>query len=455
MRRKPNSVLNKWLWAVLLIVTAVCSVFIFLMLRKDVSVNVARVINETDQSGVIEPQEAFVNTPATAPVPARTAAPTQTPEAKPTPEPVTVTFTESSELRLPGLKEALQYGQPFNLRGTVESSQALAVVTASVFRAEANEPQPLLEARVTFRASDNIKVYTLDDAKTPEESTSINGLLSFRTLQAGWYTLEISATPENAKNVIIAKTDFCVEEPSEWLQLTSNSFRDNYSHALSFFKRTERFMFKYKWAQGRNIITDPKWVNKYITSIEGLNGEDWKVHTEAASCFEKAIDYLKNTYVRVQGNGHDSGVVKLSKLVKTFNGAYYSRFVTDKTFISHHAFGTAVDCNAFTQPNNNEIENHDIIQYEVKDCLEYNGIKKDGKRSYHDFRYSGNWQEYYADIPTSLLNYLLYELAFYRAGFGWGYYYSHTCDAMHFSLSERDISEHDDDSIGLRKVYEY
>ena len=52
-----------------------------------------------------------------------------------------------------------------------------------------------------------------------------------------------------------------------------------------------------------------------------------------------------------------------------------------------------------------------------------------------------------------MVNYLLYELAFYRAGFLWAHYYRSTSDAMHFTLSEFVTGTHDDG--GLRKVFDY
>ncbi len=449
---------NKVMWAVSIAITAVCAVLIFLLLQDSSPTtlqadNVVPVQSDDTAAAALQTQSVYpreTSGPASEP-----AAADQTSTPKPDPSPVHIIFTESRELLLPRLNEKLQYGQRFYLSGKIESTEPLTGVTATIYPEGAEDTTPVQQAEVAFSASDNVKTYDLDDAESPSGGSSVNDLMSFDLLEAGWYTLEISASTEKAEDIYLVSSDFVVGEPSEWLQLTSNNFRYNYSYAAAFFGKPDRFLFKYKWGNGRNIITDPKWVRKYITSFKGVNGENWKVHIDAVPYFEKAVDYLENTYVRVRGNGHDSGVIRLSRLIKSFNGAYYSRFVTDKSFISHHAFGTALDLNASIKPNNNVIENHGIIWHEVNDCLVYNGIMKDGKKSYYDFTYTGSWQERYRDIPTSLLNYLLYELAFFRAGFGWGYYYSHTCDAMHFTLSERDIMEHSDTDTGLRKVYEY
>ncbi len=46
-------------------------------------------------------------------------------------------------------------------------------------------------------------------------------------------------------------------------------------------------------------------------------------------------------------------------------------------------------------------------------------------------------------------------MAFFRAGFQWGYYYESACDGMHFTLAEFDINRHMYSDVGLRKIYEY
>ena len=107
-------------------------------------------------------------------------------------------------------------------------------------------------------------------------------------------------------------------------------------------------------------------------------------------------------------------------------------------------------------PNANIPRNHDLIGGEVRNHLTYLGIKTDenGIR-YYDFAYDGSYSARYNKVPKTIINYLLYELAFFRAGFEWGFYYETTCDAMHFMLTENDITRHMHTDIGLRKVYEY
>ena len=136
--------------------------------------------------------------------------------------------------------------------------------------------------------------------------------------------------------------------------------------------------------------------------------------------------------------------------------AYVPRFQSNLEYLSHHTLGTAIDVNDNMYPNQNIPRNHDLIGGEVKNHLVYNGIKTDENGiKYYDFTYDGTYPAKYKKIPKSILNYLVYELAFFRAGFEWGFYYETTCDAMHFMLTENDRNRHMHTDIGLRKVYEY
>jgi hypothetical protein len=389
--------------------------------------------------------------PTPSPEPAPTPTPAPTPAPTPTPEPIPVTFVESKELRLPNMDEALQHGQLFNLRGIVQSDEPLKSVTVTITCDNSNNKLYPYEATVTFSQTDGVLSYSLDDAKATKGGKAISQLLSFKKLQSGRHCLTITASTFTEESILLVSTGFVVAEPSQWIQLTSNNFRNNYLEALNFFGDKERFLFKYKWGKNSSIVIDPEWRKKYLVPMPGFRGS---VHVDAVPYFEKAKEYLKNTYIRVRGNKRDSGIIRLDALVKEINGAYVSRFVNAKDFISHHAFGTAVDINAYMYPWKYSIKNREVIRDEVT-LLTYNGIAESDGKKYYDFTYTGSWRTYYKNVPTSLLNYLIYELAFFRAGFGWGYYYDHTCDGMHFTLTELDIAKHSEPGVGLRKVYEY
>ena len=191
-----------------------------------------------------------------------------------------------------------------------------------------------------------------------------------------------------------------------------------------------------------------------MTSVTSPAGQTWYVHKKAAPHYNAAINYMKTSFVRVRGTS-DSGVIRLWELVSTFDGILNTRFVSALDFISHHAFGTAIDLNASMTPNGNALVNRALILSEVRDKLVYNGIKTENGVSYYDFTYTGSYSEKHKNVPTTVVNYLLYELAFYRAGFSWGYYYRHACDAMHFGLSEMSADTHNTSDRSLRKVYSY
>jgi len=44
---------------------------------------------------------------------------------------------------------------------------------------------------------------------------------------------------------------------------------------------------------------------------------------------------------------------------------------------------------------------------------------------------------------------------YHYGGFGWGVYYPHTSDAMHFSLTELSPSLFTDGAYAMRKITEY
>lgn len=434
---------NKIVIATLIVLFAIACVFIFIFVSTDNKKVSAGSLNTASASEVsIIP----IETPPlpTATEQALSTAPAETIESS---EP-SIDFVESAELKLPSMTEDLQCGQVFHLRGTVKSTSPLKKITVSVSAIDFD----MTDYVNTSTFPDDVYSYSFEKSEQTSDGIAICDKIQFETLKPGKYKLNISGVnAADSQPVTIVTSEFQVVK-SEWIQLISNNFRENYSHALSFFGDEKRFLFKYKWGEGRNITIDQEWVKKYIKTIKGLNGQKWTMHVDAIPYFENAINYLKNTYVRVKSNTHDTGVIQLSKLIKSYNGLYVSRYVTDRTFISHHSFGTAIDINAGIDVNKNLIDNQLLIETEVKDNLTYNGIKKENGRSCYDFTYKGDTDNYYKSAPATVINYLLYELAFYRAGFGWGYYYSHTCDAMHFTLSEFDISIHDN---GLRKVTTY
>lgn len=392
---------------------------------------------------------------------APTVKPSATPTVKPTatPRPIEGTgfsFSASPNLPLPNTGEDVPQGQPFTFGGMVYSDSPILEISAIIISSGGSTKK----YSVSFSESDSKTSVELVDRTFPSSGDqSLTAKVRFQELPAGSYTFNLVGTNTKDENVLIASSSFKIVS-SEWKQLISNNLRNNYAYALSFFGSRDEFMFEYKWkdSSGRDIELKggkEAWRKAHMTNIASPSGGTWCVHNKAVSYYEAAIEYLKTTYVRVRGAG-DSGVIKLWDLVSTFDGIWNPRFVTGRSFVSHHAFGTAIDLNASLDANRNSLSNRQLILTEVRDHLTYNGIKTaDNGRQYYDFTYDGSHGTDGNNVPTTIVNYLLYELAFYRAGFNWGYYYDHTCDAMHFGLSEMPASIHDTSSRSLRKVYTY
>ena len=284
-------------------------------------------------------------------------------------------------------------------------------------------------------------------------NSSLTAKTRFEDLAAGSYTFSLYASTTASAGVLLRSNQFKVVR-SEWIQLISNNLRNNYAYALSFFGSRSEFMFRYKWGEGRNITVEQSWLNSHFTAVTNPAGKKWYVHSRAKAGFERALGYLADSYVHVGGT-YDSGVVRLWDLVSSFDGILNTRFVTDRTFVSHHSFGAAIDLNASMDANRNVLSNRALILSEVREHLVYNGIKTANGVRYYDFTYNGSYGKTHRGIPQTVVNYLLYELAFFRAGFGWGYYYDHACDGMHFTLSEMNCDIHNTSPRSLRKVYQY
>ncbi len=345
-------------------------------------------------------------------------------------------------------------GSDFPLAGEVRANRPLTGVTVTIDCAYNSDPFYPYRSSVYFPEGSEIYTCRLDQSEGTIEGVSIASRLDLSQLRTGVHTLKIIASCQGAKSVELLRVRFYVIGP-EWEQLTPEDFNDSYDEALSFFGDEARFCYRYQWVSGRYTMADPDWEETYITTIAGLpEGTDWTVHVDAVPYFEQALAYLRGTHVRVSGTNGDSGVIPLASLVGTYNGCYVSRFTSSLRTISHHAFGTAIDLNATLAPNLNTAENIALIDDEVGDHLVYNGVKSENGLSYYDFTYSGGYEALLAGVPETVVNYLLYELAFYRAGFLWAHYYRSTSDGMHFTLSEFVYRKHDDGS-GLKKVFDY
>ena len=386
-----------------------------------------------------------------------TAAPTETPfvqqEAIHSEAPADlVVFLESSDFPLPSTETQIQRKRPFWIDGTIRSTSPITEVRVQIVDNHGNLRS---EADKHFLTDENILTYQLLDLTFSSDIDGISENIKFQDLPVGTYSLLIHAAVNDGDAKLLSESQFRITD-EYWIQLQPNSLRGNYSTALAFFGSPERFLFRYRFNKSSPIITvDSDWISQYVAQATCLNGKKWTVHVDAVPYFEQACKYLESTYVRVSSSKHDSGPFCLADLVLKMDGTMIRRFTNSKEFISHHSFGTAVDINAHYPSQKDKIANREQIYKEVHDNLIYNGIIEIKGKQCYDFTYLGNGRRLIHDVPEPIVNYLLYELAFYRAGFSWGAYYPHTCDAMHFTLSELSPALFTDGPYAMRKVFDY
>lgn len=350
--------------------------------------------------------------------------------------------------------DELQYKLDYNIRGSVYTDSPLLCVTASL--ASLEEGKTVTET-VVFDPDADIRGYSFENESEPLGGEGLDTLFDISRLRPGQYRFTIVAASQALPDGIILYTADCAIVGSKQLLLTQNKFDGNYNEVSAFFGGdTSKFLFRYWLRDSRSISTDPDWRESYL--VESSLG---RVHADALPYFELANYFLENTYVSVTlvnaKNGNETaGRVTLLKKLISKETTYVPRFQSNLQYVSHHTLGTAIDVNDDLYPNKNAEKNHAVIGDDVRDHLVYNGVKTtDDGLQYYDFTYDGSYPARFARVPKSIVNYLLYELAFFRAGFQWGYYYESTCDAMHFTLAEFDINRHMYSDIGLRKIYEY
>ena len=435
-KRKRGNEMRRAAMIALLGVIALCLLFLLIALPL-------RALNE-------EPVSA---------TPAVTAAPSPTPIPTPSPTPFlpsVLTFDESADDPLPASSSRIAFGRGYKLRGQVQSNYPLTSVSLEINCAYSEDPRYPYVQQVTFDPANLVYTYPLDDALT-REGVSLDSLAQFASLDVGIHTLRLYATSagQPTPEKLFETTFYILSD--QWNTIQKSDFSNNsYQTALNFFKEKDAFLYRYQWVDARYVVADPDWESNYILSYDCLPGrESWRIHKNALPYYQAASYYLNNVHVRVSGTNGDSGVLLLRDLIDTYNGSYCSRFTSSQKSISHHAFGTATDLNGGMGANDNLKENIALINGEVRNFLTYNGIKTENGVSYYDYTYTGDsllWV--FQTIPETVINYIIYELAFYRAGFQWGHYYVSTSDGMHFTLTDNIRINHDGND-GLRKVFDY
>ncbi|MEN6338862.1 MAG: M15 family metallopeptidase [Clostridiaceae bacterium] len=345
-------------------------------------------------------------------------------------------------------------GVDYNTRGSIYTDSPLTSVTAAMISRGDGKSE---EQTVTFDPTENIYDYSLDTKSDHSERKGLGDLFDTSSLSAGRYTFTLTATTVAKPTPVTLYSAECSISDTKDMFLTQNKFDDNYAEVYAFFKGdTSKFLFQYWIRDGRSISTDTEW--RENTLVESSLG---RVNSAAVAYFELANYYIDHTYVSVtivnrkNNKQTDGRVTPLRKLISK-ETTYVPRFQSNLQYVSHHTLGLAIDVNDDMYPNKNIETNHELIGTDVRDHLVYNGIKTDEKgQQYYDFTYDGAYSARFERVPKTIINYLLYELAFFRAGFQWGYYYESACDGMHFTLAEFDINRHMYSDVGLRKIYEY
>ena len=361
-----------------------------------------------------------------------------------------VRFQPCDEVPLPTADEELQKDLDYNIHGALYTDSPLVSATLACIGKDGKHKET---QTVTFDPAANVRSYSLDSKEETVEGKALDKLFDVSTLPAGRYTISLTVKTQAAEATPFS-VDVKIVDTSRYL-LTRNKFDDNFLEANRFFGGdAEQFLFHYSLSKSRNISTENDWRNTYLQGESKLG----RVHEAAVPYFDMAADYLESTYVcvtweRTRSDGTVSvtngRVTQLKKLMHEYR-AYVPRFQSNMEFLSHHTLGTAIDVNDTWFPNSNVITNHELVYDEVKNKLVFNGVKTDDKgQQYYDFTYTGSYKAKFERMPTTIVNYLLYEFAFFRAGFQWGYYYETACDGMHFMLTENDINRHMDTDIGL------
>ncbi len=274
--------------------------------------------------------------------------------------------------------------------------------------------------------------FSADDAVTEQGLSAISKLVMFEKLKIGRKRLQIIVTTANGQK-IASDTYFTVVSVYTKIRVPVLPDLQDYFKDSSY-----RFYFKKISTNRRDIKVYNNWSSKNIVRVVFLKNNSVWVNKKAAPAFKKAFDIIRRDRISVKyknGKVLTGSLASLCPSGKT-NGAFVPRMVSGTNNLSHHSFGTAVDINADIKPHNNDIANRKIILAAI-DKVNYLGkSEKNGIYTYN-FEYNGNPPSTGRAVPNTLLNYMYYEIAFRPNGFYWGAFFSHTSDAMHFTVSEK------------------
>lgn len=372
-----------------------------------------------------------VTTSIDTPEPVITLTPTQTPVEYPSETPETMQLVW---LHMPREGEQVALGQAIGLEGEIRSDTPIKDVKVIVFDSQGN-----VELETKAEQADLGKgVYVLNGY-----DTSITTKAPFSKLTEGEKCLRLVCSNETENNVVLWEANFTI---SEWVRLTESEIHSIFTDDLKEFFGNDDYLFTYKVTKraGRSITISDEWTDKYIVSLT-FNRRSYSINKLALDRFNRAFEYIKNSYVHFTYNDGTSGVFCLND-IQEYNladGAFVPRFQDmSMNVISHHSFGTAIDLNSTLEVNKikvdeNGVDTNWLLISAALDKLSYEGLKTvDGRENVYCFKYDGNRPTTGRAVPDELVNYLWHELAFAREGFAWGGYFGNGSDAMHFSLTE-------------------
>ena len=362
-----------------------------------------------------------------------------------------IRLVPEESLPLPCEEYRLTEKRRFAFGGTVVSEAPLAWVSVTIAD-ETGQVLQQVEASIDPQA-ETATCFPLWDKTYPFEDESLSARTDFASLKPGRYTFTLRAANDAAGEVTLYSAPFIVEKTTALHTLIPNDLRGTYG-SMAAYLGEDALPFTYQTGTFGQIMIDHVWSSRNAVEISTPFDAPWRVNKAAEEPFRQAISYLRNTYVHVGGKW-DSGILRLSHLVASYNGPFIPREEEGTPFLSPHVLGLSVDLNGSIGLNDAVPDNWAVFCREISENLIYNGIREKGGYRYYDFTYIGDWGTAYANVPTIIQNYLLYELAFFRAGFFWGVYYDHTCEAKHFGLGEYDPNLHTDSPLALRKVFEY
>ena len=363
----------------------------------------------------------------------------------------TIYLVPEDDLPLPCPEYHLTEKRGFVFGGTVVCDVPLTGVSVTIGDQNGQVLQ-LVEAAIEADDED-AACFPLWDRTYPFEDDSLSARTDFASLKPGEYTFTLKAANALVGEVTLYTAPFTVEKATALHTLIPNDLRGTWSAAEAYLGQGV-LPFTYRTGTFGQIQIDSSWVSRNMVEINTPFDGPWKVNEAAREPFQKAVEYMRNTYIHVGGKW-DSGVMRLGNLVASYTGPYVAREESYTPFLSPHVLGLAVDLNGGIGLNDAVPDIWPTFCKEISENLIYNGIREKNGYRYYDFTYIGTWGTAYERVPTIIQNYLLYELAFYRAGFFWGVYYEHTCDAKHFGLGEYDPEIHSDSPLALRKVFEY